>query len=106
MPASSASHTPSGNRPATRAPVSSASRVFPVPPVPVKRDQPRLPEQPVQPGQVLLAAQETGQRRGQVMPRGCWRRQNLLPQHRLLQPAQSSPGSSPSSSASMSRARR
>ena len=79
MPASSASHTPSGNRPATRAPVSSASRVLPVPPVPVNVTSRASPEQPVQLGQVLLAAQETGQRRGQVMPRGCWRRRNLLP---------------------------
>jgi hypothetical protein len=33
-PASSASHTPPGNLPTTRAPASSASRVLPVPPVP------------------------------------------------------------------------
>ena len=55
---------------------------------PGQRDQPRLAQQPFQPGQVLLAAQEAGQRRGQVMPRRKRRRRNLLPQHRLLQPAQ------------------
>ena len=50
--------------------------------------QPRLPQQLVNPVQVLLAAHEAGQRRGQVIPRGRRRGGDLLAQDRLLQPAQ------------------
>jgi hypothetical protein len=56
---------------------------------PGQRDQPLLPEQLLNLSQVLLTAQETGQRCRQIMPRGRWPRR----------PAIQSPGSLPMAAA-------
>ena len=55
---------------------------------PGQRDQPRLAHQAFQRGQLPFPADETGQPQRQVVPLRARRRGNLLPQHRLLEPAQ------------------
>ena len=108
MPVSSASHTPSGNRSSRSAASSRASRVLPGATGAGQREQARPAEQPAEVGQLPLPAQEARQLGRQVVlvPRAAdtagisWRSTACSSWR------SSSPGSSPSSSASIVRARR
>ena len=88
------------------APASRASRVLPVPPVPVNVTSRACPSKFFDARQILLAAQETGHWRWQVMLAGGDAAGTSCRSTASSIRRNSSPGSRPSSAASRSRARR